>query len=83
VEGRPEVLGIVDWAIKEELAQTLEDLMVRRTQLHFRDRNQGLDVAPRIADRMQGLLGWTDARREEELSAYRAEVARSRRWREE
>jgi glycerol-3-phosphate dehydrogenase len=83
VEGRPEVLGIVDWAIQEELAQTLEDLMVRRTQLYFRDGNQGLDVAPRIAEHMQALLGWTDARREEELSAYRAEVARSRRWREE
>jgi len=81
VEGRPEVMGIVDWAVTQELACTLEDVMVRRTQLFFRDVDQGLGAAPRIADRMADLLGWSLERRDQEVLSYEEEVQRSRQWR--
>ena len=81
VEARPEVMGIVDWAVTKELACTLEDVMVRRTQLFFRDVDQGLGAAPRIADRMASLLEWSSERREQELLSYQEEVQRSRQWR--
>ncbi len=83
VPGRPEVMAQVDWGVREELAATVCDLMVRRTQLFYRDVDQGLAAAPRVAARMRALLGWDDATEQRELERYREEVARSRAWREE
>lgn len=83
VPGRPEVLAQVDWAVHEEFAATVCDVMIRRTQLFYRDLEQGLGAAPRVADRMAELLGWDEATKARELSRYREEVARSRAWREE
>jgi glycerol-3-phosphate dehydrogenase len=81
VPGRPEIVGQVDWAVREELAARLSDVMIRRTQLYYRDRDQGLGAAPLVGRRMAGLLGWDEARLARELGAYETEVARSRRWR--
>jgi glycerol-3-phosphate dehydrogenase len=81
--GRPERLAQVDFAVDRELARTVRDVLIRRTQLYFRDTDQGLLAAPVVAARMQLKLGWSDARREQEIEAYRAEVALSRRWKTE
>lgn len=83
VPGRPEVLAQVDWAVHEELAATVCDVMIRRTQLFFRDVDQGLGAAPVVAARMAELLGWDEARTTEEVARYEREVALSRAWREE
>jgi len=80
VDGRPEIVAQVDWAVEQELAATLTDAMCRRTQLFYRDPDQGLGAAPRIADRMAKLLGWDAATREAQLAAYAEEVELSRRW---
>lgn len=82
VEGRPERLVQVDWAVEHELAQTVTDVLVRRTQLYFRDHDQGLGAVERVADRMALKLGWDAARRTREVLAYQEEVARARAWRE-
>lgn len=79
--GRPEIVAQVDYAVLHELAATVTDVLRQRTQLHFRDPRQGLEAAPRVASRMAELLGWADARREAEIAEYRAEVARTRQWR--
>ncbi len=78
---RPEILAQVDWAVKREMALTVTDFMARRTQLFFRDANQGLDAVETVAERMAELLGWGPERRQRSSDAYRAEVAMSRRWR--
>ena len=83
VDGRPEILAQVDFAVKHELAATVRDALVRRTQLFFRDHDQGLGCADAVAERMGELLDWDDARRAAEVLAYREEVDLSRRWREE
>ncbi len=83
VPGRPEILAQVDWAVQAELAQTITDFMERRTQLFFRDADQGLGAVARVAERMAELLGWTPAEASAHAEAYGAEVARSRRWRDE
>jgi glycerol-3-phosphate dehydrogenase len=80
VPGRPEPLACVDWAVTRELAATLDDVLQRRMPLFFKDLDQGLGCAERVADHMAGLLGWSPSRREQELARYRAEVARSRAW---
>ena len=80
---RPEVLGVVDWAVKREFAETLCDVMIRRTQFFFKDTDQGLGFVAQVAGRMADLLGWDAARLEKELSDYRVEVGLSREWRSE
>lgn len=83
VEGRPEIVAQVDWAVNEEFACTVADVLVRRTQLFFRDHNQGLGCAPAVAERMAGLLDWNEAQTEASLEDYRAEVALARAWKDE
>ncbi len=80
-QGRPEIMAEVEWAVQHELTQRLSDFMTRRTQLYYRDADQGLGAAEAIAERMGELLGWDEKRTTEEVLAYQAEVARSRAWR--
>lgn len=82
VEGRPEILAQIDWAVERELAATVCDVMVRRTQLFYRDLDQGLGAVGVVAGRMAELLGWDEATKAREIERYRDEVARSRAWRE-
>ncbi len=81
VAGRPEIVAQIDWAVEEELAAQVSDVMIRRTQLFYRDHDQGLGALDTVAARMQELLDWTDEEREASVADYRADVARSRRWR--
>ncbi len=81
VPGRPERMAQVDVAVEEEFAQRVSDVLVRRTQLHYRDHDQGLGCAEAVAARMGAKLGWDAARVAAEVAHYREEVALSRRWR--
>ena len=83
VQGRPEILGQVDWAVSVELARTVTDVMMRRTQLYYRDADQGLGAVQVVADRMAKHLGWSEDEAAAQAAAYREEVERSRRWRNE
>ncbi len=83
IEGRPEIVAQVIWAAREELAASVADVLIRRTQIFYRDEEQGLGCADRVARLLGRELGWTDAQREASLEAYRGEVARSREWRSE
>ena len=80
VANRPEILAQVVYAAEKELASTLCDIFVRRTQLFFRDLNQGLDCVDVVADIMAKLLQWSPDRTQQEKDLYREEVQRSRRW---
>ncbi len=83
VEGRPEILAQVDWAVTRELASTVSDVMIRRTQIYYRDHDQGLGAVEAVADRMAELIGWSAAEKQQSIDAYRGEVEASRRWRRE
>ena len=83
IEGRPEVTAQIDWAVQEELAASVSDVLVRRTQIFYRDQNQGLGVVDTVAARMRPLIGWSDADRKRSVEEYRARVALSRRWKNE
>ncbi|MEM7436259.1 MAG: glycerol-3-phosphate dehydrogenase [Myxococcota bacterium] len=80
IDGRPEIMAQVDFAVDEELAATVSDVLIRRTQIFFRDLDQGLGAVDKVADRMATLIGWDDEERLRWIDAYRAEVALSRRW---
>ena len=83
IEGRHEVWAQLDWAVEEELAATITDFMIQRTQLFYRDFDQGLGVVEEVGRRMGALLDWSDEERERNIEQYRHDVALSRRWRHE
>ncbi|MBM74221.1 MAG: glycerol-3-phosphate dehydrogenase [Proteobacteria bacterium] len=78
---RPEVLAQVDFSVSEELASSVRDVLIRRTQIFFRASDQGLGCCDAVAQRMGKLLSWSPERIAMEIQAYTDEVDRSRRWR--
>jgi glycerol-3-phosphate dehydrogenase len=78
--GNPEIVAQLHVAVEEELAVSLQDVLLRRTGIGT-SACQGLDCAEAIAQRMARLAGWSPRRLAAELEAYQAHVARSRRFR--
>jgi glycerol-3-phosphate dehydrogenase len=56
------VVGEVRWAIEQEGAATLEDLLYRRTRLPLYGLDPRAAIEP-LADRMAEVLGWDPKRR--------------------
>jgi len=77
----PEIVAQLHHAVTEEMAVSLQDVLLRRTGIGL-SACQGLDCAERIGQRMAELCGWSPRRLEAELGAYQQHVARSRRFRE-
>lgn len=63
-------------AVRHECAETLADLMVRRTMLAFERKDHGRALAPRIAELMGAALRWTDAGIRLALEEYDRDVER-------
>jgi glycerol-3-phosphate dehydrogenase len=76
----PEIVAQLHHAVQEELTVSLQDFLLRRTGIGT-SRCQGDDCAEAIGRRMAVLCGWSGRRLDAELHAYRAQVARSRRFR--
>ncbi len=83
VPGRVEIMAQVDFGVREEFAASVSDIMIRRTQIFFRDFDQGLGSVEKVATRMAHLIGWSDEEKQKSVDAYKADVALSRRWKEE
>ena len=77
----PVIMAQVVYALRQEMAVNLVDVLDRRTHLLALARDQGLAAAVPVADVMAAELGWTPATRAAQLEHYRREVALSRRWR--
>lgn len=77
----PEIVAQLHHAVSDELAVSLQDVLLRRTGIG-QSHCQGRDCAESIGVRMAELLGWSARRLDAELDAYRQHVARSLRFRE-
>jgi glycerol-3-phosphate dehydrogenase len=60
----------VTHAIREEMAQTLIDVVVRRTGVGA-GAHPGAEVANQYANVMQREIGWTEERKQRELAALK------------
>ncbi len=76
----PDVVAQLHLAVQDELAVSLQDVLLRRTGIGT-SPCQGEDCAEAIGRRMGQLCGWTPRRLQAELEAYRSWIARSRRFR--
>jgi glycerol-3-phosphate dehydrogenase len=75
VPGRFFLEAEVAWAVRHELAESLDDVLARRTRLAQELPDRGAAIAPRVAAIMATDLDWGEARQALEVDAYLA-VAR-------
>jgi glycerol-3-phosphate dehydrogenase len=67
-------LGDLRYACEQEMARTLGDLLIRRTHLAFERRDNAVALAPRIAEYVAPILGWSAGDIGEHLDRYRDET---------
>ena len=58
------------WAIREEMAERIEDALARRTRLLFLDAKAAIDVAPDVAKIFSQELNWPEEKVEEEIADF-------------
>jgi glycerol-3-phosphate dehydrogenase len=69
------VAGEVDWAVRNEAAATVEDVVYRRTRVALFEPDARNQVAAPIAERMAALLGWSAEKKAEEIARANARLA--------
>jgi glycerol-3-phosphate dehydrogenase len=57
----------VVWAIRNEMAVTVEDILARRLRLLFLDAEAAIKAAPVVADIFQREASWTDQTKQQQL----------------
>lgn len=62
--------GEVAWAVKHEMAQTVEDVLARRTRWLLLDARKSIQMAEPVADLMAQELGRDDTWKSEQVRAY-------------
>lgn len=76
-EGHPSVRAELLHATRREMAMTLCDLLIRRTQVFYEADRHGLPEAPALVELAAEELGWSAQRKATELAEYLAMVDRS------
>jgi glycerol-3-phosphate dehydrogenase len=64
--------------VENEMAVTLEDVLVRRTSAFFWDPTGGRSHVEAVADELERLAGWPPGRKREEIAAYSELVRKNR-----
>lgn len=72
----PYTVGELRYSVREEMACTLGDLLIRRTHAAHEAADHAVSVAPLVADSVRELLGWDESARARAIDAYAAEVNR-------
>jgi glycerol-3-phosphate dehydrogenase len=65
----------VVWAARKEMAQTVEDVLARRTRALFLNARAALEMAPRVAELLACEMGRDEAWRAEQVRAFGAVAA--------
>jgi glycerol-3-phosphate dehydrogenase len=76
VEGLPYTGAYLVYAVKSEMAQTLSDLLIRRTHIAFETRDHGISTASHAADIVGPLLGWNDETKRSRIQDFQTDVGR-------
>jgi glycerol-3-phosphate dehydrogenase len=70
IEGAAPIQAEVVYAIREEMAQTIEDILLRRIGLQVHSWKQAARAAPVVSRMLACELGWSDVQREQALASY-------------
>ena len=66
----PYVQAEVVWAVRHEMARTIEDVLARRMRALFLNARAALEMAPTVAELMAGEMGWEEAENGKQLNAF-------------
>ena len=66
----PYVAAEVIWAVREEMARTVEDVLARRTRALFLNSAAAVRMAPRVAELVARELGYDAAWQAEQVAAF-------------
>lgn len=66
----PYVKAEVVWAVRQEMARSVEDILARRTRALFLNARAAQQMASTVADLMAPELGWDGAAKEKHLAAF-------------
>ena len=75
VPGLPYLKAEAIFAVRHEMAETLDDVLSRRTRVRLLARDASLAAAPGVAALLASELGWSTADVDEQVRAYRSSVA--------
>ncbi len=78
----PDILAQIKYAVDEEEAKTLNDFMLRRTNIGW-SPTQGRDAIEPVAREMGTLLGWGAGERQKQIESFRSFAALGQRFRTE
>ena len=67
----PSIEAEVIWAVRHEMARTLEDILARRMRALFLNARAALEMAPMVADLMAAESGWNADYKERQLKTFR------------
>ena len=73
-DSHPAIEAEVLHVTRREMAQRVEDVLVRRIHLYYEAKDHGLNAARRVAELMGAELGWGEARVVEEAERYTQQV---------
>lgn len=62
----------VVWAVREEMARTIEDVLARRVRALFLDARASMEMAQPVAEIMAKELSWDEKRKATEINKYLA-----------
>ena len=72
----PYIVAELHYAVEQEMALTLGDLLIRRLHVAYETRDHGIAAAPAAARAVGPLLGWSESDYAAQLAEYRSEIAR-------
>lgn len=72
IAGQPYLRAEAIYAIRHEMASTLDDVLCRRTRAHLFDRQACIDAIDDVADLIAHELGWDSAERRRQIDHYLA-----------
>ncbi len=76
VDELPYTSGEMRYCAQYEMAETLGDLLIRRTHLAFETRDHAMSVAPHVAEAVASVLGWDRDAIAAALADYEREARR-------
>jgi glycerol-3-phosphate dehydrogenase len=75
VEGLPYLRAEAVYAVRHEMARTLDDVLSRRTRARLFDRDATVRAADDVATLIGAELGWSDGERRAQVESYRESCA--------
>jgi glycerol-3-phosphate dehydrogenase len=76
VDGLPYTPAHLIYGVQREMAQTLSDLLIRRTHIAFETHDHGASIAQRAAEVVAPLLGWDTETKGRRVREFAEDAAR-------